>query len=408
MKIKIAFFGNTCNNFFQFIKLLGNDDELDLHLYIDNKSDPQQLPENDDPELADNYPNWIHIGSYITPKTIIFPWLSPLVKEFDKYDLVVVSHFGPVFTTFSKTPSIFFPAGADLTVHPFAISYFNLYYHSLREKFGSLFMSFWQKKGIRRCNEVWVSQFKPYQMALERLKIPEKQIGEYIPVVYDLSKNSNKKIVLPEVKQLKIKYDFIIFYPTRIMLSENEKMRKTGNWKGNDVFMRAYKLFVDKNPKLRSILLLIDRPASKDVNIMRALITKLELNNKVTWLKPKNGFGFSRSELLGFYSIADVVPNEFAAGWFGSIVLEALSCGVNVVSFLDEEAMSKMYPWHPILSEKEPDKISLLLEKLCFDTAFKEENAKKGPLWVSKYHSGHRIREQLKKQLLNGNIKFNN
>lgn len=401
-KIKVGFFGNTCNNLYQTIKLLINEDDFDLHLFIDNRSDPQQLPESDDPELKNNYPQWIHFGDYITVKTILFPWSSPLVDEFKKCDILIVSHFGPVFSYFSKKPTIFFPNGTDITVHPFAISFLNLYYHSLKEKVGALFISFWQRKGIRSSYEIWTQPFFQNLYGFNKLKLPQSKISdEYFPIIIDLKKqNSNNTEIIKEVSDIKKRFDFVIFHPSRIMLSENVKMKRTANWKANDILVKAYKIFVENNPNVNSTLVLIDRPASTDKEQLRAIINDLGISHKVTWLKPSNGFGYSRNDLESLYSISDVVADDFGIGGFGSIAIEALCFGINTLTYIDNDIVNKMYPWHPVLVSKEPKEMSNILEKLYYDPEFKKTNAAKGPDWVQKFHTGEYVKNKYKKRLL--------
>ncbi|GEM_PF-1935284 len=401
-KIKIGFFGNTCNNQYQTIKLLKSDDRFDLHLFIDNNSDSQQLPESDDPELKGNYPDWIHFGNYISIKSMLFPWNSLLTNEFKKCDIIIVSHFGPVFSNFSKKPTIFFPNGSDITVHPFAISFINLYYHTFKQKIGALFMSFWQRKGIRNSYEIWTQPFYQNLYGLNKLKVPKSKISEdHFPIIIDLKKNEMDAFELvEEARFLRSKYDFIIFHPSRIMLSENIKMKRTAMWKANDILIEAYKIFIENNPEIKAILILIDRPASYDKEKLRAIINNQGLNDKVIWLKPNNGFGYSRKELAGLYSISDVVADDFGIGGFGSIVVESLCFGINTLTYIDNDIAKKMYPWHPVLISKNPYEMSTILERLHYDKEFKTENASKGPGWVKEFHTGEYVKNQYIKRLL--------
>lgn len=401
-KIRVGFFGNTCNNLYQTIKLLKDESEFDLHLFIDNKSDPQQLPESDDPELKNNYPDWIHFGSYITIKTVLFPWSSDLVKEFKKCDIVFVSHFGPVYSYFAQKPTIFYPNGSDITVHPFALSFLNTYYFTLKDKIGALFISFWQRKGIRNAYEIWTQPFFQNLYGLKKLNVPTTKIAnEYYPIIINLlNQKTSDTTIVKESTQIKESHDFIIFHPSRIMLSEDIKMKSTANWKANDLLVKAYKIFVDNNPTINPTLMLIDRPASTDKEQLRDLVNQLGLESKVTWLIPPNGFGYSRSELESLYKISDVVADDFGIGGFGSIAVEALCLGINTLTYIDPEIAKKMYPWHPVLVSKEPVEMAKILEKLYYDPEFKKTNAEKGPKWVEAFHTGEYVKNKYKKRLL--------
>ena len=387
----IGLFGNTCNNLYQLAKVLRAEKVADAHLYIDLRSDPQQLPESDDPTLKGNYPDWIHFGRYITPKTVIMPWLSPLVAELSKYDVVLVSHFGPLFTQFCGRPAAFFAGGADLTVHPFAREFLSLYYPSLHDKVGALFMSFWQKRGLRKMTQIWSQPFAPFRQALARLGIAHKQAeGAYFPVIIDPKRFAHidfDQVKSEQARDLRARYDFILFHPSRLMINAHPKMRATGNWKQNDLLIRGFADFVRQNPAKRLALVIIDRPASTDTELARKVVAAEQIEDSVVWLKPPRQFGYSRDELREFYSISDAVADDFGVGWFGSVVLEGLCAGVNVLCYVDQEAMAKIYPWHPIHSTHSRQEIAQVLNRLLVDVDFKTEHASRGPAWVAQFHS---------------------
>src|SRR2546423_8513330 len=78
--MRIAFYGNYCNFYYELAKALRADSEFDIHLYIDSVADVQQRPESDDPALAAAYPDWIHVGRYNNLVSRVAPWRSPLVR----------------------------------------------------------------------------------------------------------------------------------------------------------------------------------------------------------------------------------------------------------------------------------------------------------------------------------------
>src|SRR5207248_4826794 len=64
-----------------------------------------------------------------------------------------------------------------------------------------------------------------------------------------------------------------------------------------------------------------------------------DLTDQVLWLQPPRPDGFTRDELIDLYAISDVVADQFGAGFFGYVVLEALSVGRPVLS---EEARAEL------------------------------------------------------------------
>ena len=55
--MKIAFYGNVCNNYYTLAKALRSRLNVDAHLYLNHKADIQNRPESDDPDLKNNYPD---------------------------------------------------------------------------------------------------------------------------------------------------------------------------------------------------------------------------------------------------------------------------------------------------------------------------------------------------------------
>lgn len=391
-KIRIALFGNTCNCLYQIAKAIRRDASFDVHLFIDKRSDPQQLPESDDPELLNDYPEWIHKGKYITPKTLILPWLSDLTKEMKKFDIIIVSHFGPLYSQFSGKPSIFISGGADLVVHPFALSYLFMYYTNWPDRIGALFMSFWQKRGLRRCTEIWSQPFYPFEKALKKLKIDRDKIAPFsIRLIIDtqkFQKTPPKDAYMSDlIRSIKNEYDFTIFHPSRILVDKRKKYIDVGFWKNNDLLFKGYQYFLNKNKNNRAVLLLIDRPASKDKEIAQNIIEELGIADKVLWLKPPRPFGFTRDELIPIYTISDVVADDFGAGWFGSIVIEGLAVGSPVLSYVDEKVMNQLYPWHPIISANTVESIAQKLTLLYLDKEYRVKQSELGIKWIRQFHS---------------------
>lgn len=175
--MKIALAGNICNNLYQMAKMLRKYGEHDCHLYLDESGDVQQKPENDDPDIKNNYPDWIHVGKYFTFPYSLFPPFSPLRKELEKYDFLIVSGVAPAFTFGIKKPIAFFHSGHDLTILPFPIEYF-WWYKTWRERLWALFLGPWQRMGLLWSSEMWVqSVFEPNRLALKKLGVDLNEQG---------------------------------------------------------------------------------------------------------------------------------------------------------------------------------------------------------------------------------------
>lgn len=389
--MKIAFYGNTCNNFYAIARALRRHSKIDAHLFLDSDADALQLPESESPELKGNYPDWIHLKNYRPLSARVLPSISPLIEELLDFDIVMVSGGGVRLTPFLKKPFIFYVTGWDLTVAPFPFTFFSRP-KGLPNKLSAIIGGYWQRKGIRGADEIWTQPFFPFSNALQKLKISDDQIvNKYFPIMVDteLFKDNPRarSSSNPQVQELLRDFDFILFHPSRMMLKDDKKMKATGQWKGNDKLFLALAEFIKKNPKARPVLAMIEREGSPDLSRAKKLIENLQMEKSVRWLKPPRPSGFQRSELLEFYSIADVVADEFGIGWFGSVVVEGLSTSKPVLCHVDEQVMKQLYPWHPILSGSSPDEISAHLHELYKSATYRQELGERGRKWAVEFHS---------------------
>lgn len=390
--MKIAFFGNVCNNFFQIASALREHANIDAHLFVDRNCDSQQRPESDVPALAGAYPPWIHEGQYISPATVLAPFKSSVVAELDACDGAVVSHFGPMFAPFSRKPWAFYPAGGDLTVHPFPWRFLSSK-TSLKELIGCLPVGWWQRRGIRLATRVWVGPYPPFMKPLAELRVPPCNVDISLhPLILDTHRWSPASpgcaSVCPAFAEARRKYRFIVFHPSRLMMRQTPEMVRTGQWKQNDLLIRAFAAFVKAAGARDACLCLIDREASGgQVADAKRLIAGLGVEEQCVWLSPPRRFGFTRNELLPLYQAADVVADDFGVGWFGSIVLEGAAMAKPVISYVDETVVRKLYPWHPLLSANTGTGVAAFLGRLYQDAEFRATCGSLSRTWVEAFHS---------------------
>jgi len=380
-------FGNIANTHYQVSKALRAHSDLDVHLYIDAGHHPAMLPEGDDPALAEGYPPWIHKGRYLGPGRYLFPWTSPLVRELAQCDLVIASGEGPIFAQFCGVPWCFFVSGSDLTVLPFARRFWSRH-RSARAKAANLVLAMWQRRAIGRASEIWSQPFRPFRDALARLRVsPARVSPEYFPVVLDTQMfNAEGNVSVPLALELRRDHDFVVFHPSRLMISAEPALREAGQWKRNDLLIRAFARFVRKGIARTPVLLIPDRGDSPDVAVARALVAQLDIGSHVAWLRPPMRTGYTRGEMVSFYRIADVVADDFGAGWFGAVALEALAMERPVVTYLDEAAMRVLYPWHPMLSASTEDELVELLTRLHGAPELRRDIGRRGRDWIEEFH----------------------
>lgn len=389
--MKVAFYGNVCNNYYTLAKALRQKLNIDAHLYLNNKADIQNRPESDDPQLKDNYPAWIHLSG----KWDYIPMLSmydrTFVKELSKYDVVFLSQFGVTLAPFIKSKTIFYVTGGDLTQTPFPSKFANNFKNPV-ERLIWEYIGYMQRRGIRSCSKILSQPFFPFANALKELKISNERVSKsYFPILLDtevfkFNENAEREIDLYN-KALLAPFKFIILHPSRINLDQSKAGIHSGQWKGNDNLFKAMAIFVKKYKIDDACIALVDRMFSPDIAKARKIISRLGIESNIVWLKPPNPQGFPRKQLMNFYTISDIVADEFATGWFGSVVLEGMACSKPTFCYVDEDVMKQLYPWHPIVSSKDPEVLSQLIATYYFDKEKKESLGELSRKWVREFHS---------------------
>jgi glycosyltransferase involved in cell wall biosynthesis len=404
--LRIGLLGNICNNLYQIGKALRSDPGFDVRLFLDERADPQESPESDDPELAIRPADWIERLPILWPRTMIAPWTSAVVRRLRTRDLLIASGTGPMFAQFAGRPYAFLVSGGDLTILPFADRALLFGRRTVRARTAAAATAWWQRRAIRRATEIWSQPFAPFVTALQTLRVSRERIAtEYFPVVADTERLANGNGDHAEadawVGEIRRRFDFTVFHPSRLMMNDAPTLRLTGQWKGNDALFRGFAEFVRRSGASRAGLVLIERSVSPDIERARAILHELGVAGQVLWLKPPRPFGFTRTELVPLYAAADVVADDFGIGWFGSVVLEGLALGRPVLCFVDEDAMRQLYPWHPLLSTRDPGEIATLLHELYREPSRRDELGRRGRRWVEEFHApaavGRTYRERMRK-----------
>jgi len=389
--MRVALYGNTCNNFYTLAKALRNELNIDAHLYLHDKVDIQNRPESDDPELKDNYPDWIHLSHHWNTRHFIEKWDRTFINELNQYDVVFLSELGVIFTPFLKAKTLFYVTGGDLTQVPFPRKYAERF-DTIKARLGWEYIGFLQRRGIRRATRILSQPFYPFINALKDLNVSNDQVSNcYFPLLLDLDVITRKENAWDEIDDLNRSllkpFKFIIFHPSRIMLRQSKAYVDSGQWKGNDNLFKGLTLFIQKYGAKDACIAMPDRIYSEDRDKARKIIKELGIEENVVWLKPPTPQGFPRKELINFYSVSDVIADEFATGWFGSIVVEGMACGKPTFCYVDENIMKQLYPWHSIISVKEPEAIAEKIAEFYFDPQKAAEHGKLSRKWATEFHS---------------------
>ncbi len=399
--MKVALYGNVCNNFYGLAKSLRSNNIADAHLYLNHKVDVQNLPESDDPELAGNYPDWIHIASSWDPFLFLKRADRTFVNELAQYDVVFLSDLGVLLAPYIKTKTIFFVTGGDLTRIPFTDRYMQEF-SGVKSWFIRQYISFMQRRGIRNCDMIITQPFFPFRSALEKLRVDKRRISKsYYPILIDTNivqfvPQARDKIATVNKNNL-APFKFIFFHPSRLFIEKKKNYENMGVWKGNDNLFKGFAIFLEKYKVTDACIAMPERSHSPDIQLAKKIISGLGIEKNIVWLTPPGPEGFPRSELIKYYSLADVVGDEFATGWFGSIVVEGLACGKPTFCYVDQEVMNELYPWNNIVSTKNPQEIAEQIARFYFDKDLANEYGRESRKWAITFHSN----EQGSKTYLN-------
>lgn len=425
--MKIAFVGNIANNFFREAKALQCSSKISADLYfVHNSNDNTVLPESDEPSLRDNYPDWImKYCGFKTSKFAILGFMvgfnlllkiqnKEIVDKLNNYDLCVLSGPDAVLIPFLNTTTVFRATGSDFTVFPlFSYSDFADLYQKKHQPNCLLFLKelvLWYcrkrlfRKSIQCATFVDTGFGKPFDDAAMKLNINHDKIINIFMLGIDhdvfSKRSSNAEICL---KWSLSSNCFYVFMPSRIMIKSTVALKKSGQWKASDVAIVGFKQFIDKldaKDKSRVKLLIPDRSLPTDLLIAKDIITELNIVDSVVYLSGEERQGLTRNEMLDIYSISSAVMDDFGAGWYGSVAVEALSCGVPLVTYVPEELMQRMFPWHPIQIAKTAEEIANCLYRIFIDADYARRVQEDSRRWVQEFHSLDATRKRLETGLV--------
>ncbi|MGE0385659.1 MAG: hypothetical protein AB7Q97_13085 [Gammaproteobacteria bacterium] len=418
--LRVMLHGNVCNNFYTIGKALNehSDIQADLHLDEGELANPVSNPASEDPQVATNPPPWLKVGRYMNLER---PQDSPLVRLAADYDLAIVSAYGPKFMAHASIPWCFYSSGADITIEPFWLRrmkdyrphdwlphvvaatipepmndwLFGIGFERMREMrrfaLATLRNTRNQADGIRRSTLVLSTDIAPKVDAIRRLRLPvERAYYAYNPLVMQSERFVGARAERPswvgdDLTDAIRAGDFRVFMPSRLIFGSGHGDVVTGHGKRNDLFFEGFARFVHEGGGARSVLFLIDSVLCPDAERARAIFREQGVEDRIVWIRKAGREPLTRTEMLYFYSLADAVADDFGAGWFGSCLLEGLSAGCPVITYADSTL--KYYPWHPVLSTRDPSVIAQHLAGLRADTDARGRRAQDGVKWIRQFHS---------------------
>lgn len=389
--MKVHLYGNTLNNSYNLTLFLRKKG-IDAEMFLDDSSSLQQdYPWWEDAELSESkLPEWIHYYKVKPDFVLPQPELKRLISDFSHCDIGLVCGWGPIIAQRAKVPYLFHSYGYDLNITSLTEGILDalrkLMSFKIPRGLKSLFLTApYQKIAIKKADRIGIYMGYQVNSYVKPLGILHKM--KKLRLAWDIDKYNTSENL--DLKKKYESYDIVYF-----MIARHTWKSVWYDLKGNDKFIRAYSRFVkDRNPNV----LLVTIEKGIDLKESKRLISDLQLNDHVEWVKEMNKDG-----IRSFNSLRNVVvvdqfwhdkwyrkyPSDKAKPriGFGSGSIEALSAAKPLITvFFDEDFYDGESP--PILSAFTEEEIyKRLIESIEMGAEGRRQLGLKGYEFVKKYH----------------------
>jgi glycosyltransferase involved in cell wall biosynthesis len=393
-KIKVVFYGPI---FFRIAKLLQDNTKLEISLVITQTDYELLTDEVDDLDSKVK----LFIINYRIFKNIKANRLEKQLKF--NSDLTIYSEDSLIFCFTPKSEkNIFLPIGYDLTRLP--IFYYDEFKtKSLVGKAKKIVIGIIQRQRIKKMDQIWCSDFPPFNRALNTLGIVNRISNRFFPLPIDFK--NHQEIDFDQDKccdELGLrKESFKIFYPNRLMISEKSSDILTGQTKGTDIFLKGFAQYIKSRPDKNIEVIFIKNKGSVSESEVVDLITLLKIEKYIKWVKPKfENPRLGNSELSRIYRISDVVIGDLSSKWFGQTTIEAAFYEKPIIANMEIEYMKINFGFNPFCQASDINDIALELENLIEDKNYSYNKAKEMGDWYNKNFTENQIREFYYKLIL--------
>ena len=360
--MRIAQIGNLNNHGYKYAKFLREKGiESDLFLYSNRMKLNLEHPQWEDPECAERLPEWVKIWD---PSPSLYS-LGPKIekyRELRKYDLIHARGFEPAYVQFLFKPYVVHSLGDDMRLKV------------CQDSFEGRLLA----RAYRKSNLILFCNLDTFSI------VDEKKLTQarYFP----------NPFVTDKYKPGKSDLDFgnnglTVFHPTNLDWSDwSNRKHERNSFKGNELLIKGFAKWIKTGRQGKLILL----ERGPDVEVTKQLIQDLGIGSQTVFYKELN-----KAELVNFYNGVDVIADQFVLPSFGSISLEAMSCGRVVLKYMEDKLNRRYYDDPvPILNAKTEEDIFQCLER-ANDRSFREKLGREAREFVLKYHNWERVTEVL-------------
>lgn len=366
--MKIAILGNLVNVGYRMAKFLCQKGvEADLYLRP-NEADPSWEENHYEDGTGIKTYGYAHLAFSLMPirtSKYIIDRLN-LLRKLSQYDIIQkvcggLRSLDLTYLTLLKRPYTALATGSDLRELAIQDSVAGRRTLSSFRKARVLFLS--TPDLIETANELELSNwvYLPHPIDTER----------YCPFEYQLNKPN---------------FDTVFFHASRLDWSYTGADRVLAGLKYNDRFIRAFARYIREGHN--SLVIVVDYGVDKEKT--KDLVRELGIENNVEFIPP-----MTKSSLISYYNGADVVIDQFGAGWFGLVALEAMSCVKPVMAYVNKQYSELVYPeGPPILNCRTEDEIYHQLLK-AGDKEYREQLGRQAREWILKYHHWEKVIDKL-------------
>lgn len=410
--VRIALIGNIANNFYREALALSRGQSIEAVCFVEKvRSGPNtEQPLSDPQAKTERTTNFVR---YVKPMLGV-PWYllflpmllirrlrnfdQVMFSEIEEMDLRVFSGAYIMLAPKFRGEYVIRPTGGDLTMYPALAfdEYMNLHSGhrpSIRARVSWAVQRLLYRRGYEGATLVAVSKERPYMHALETLRIPRDRVVDGIPLAIDthaFKRLSKRSSLLPDHVR---DDDFLVFMPSRVMISGSPIHRKTGQWKASEVGIEGFHRFLSglkMSDRERAWLLIPDRTLSKEIDRAKFIVKSLGMEENTVWLRGTDEQGLTRSEMVPLYSTAAATLDDFGVGWYGSVVVEAAACESPVVTYVTDEVLASTGN-PPFLIAKTPEEVALHLKILHKDPEAARQIGRASREWVRDFHSDRAV-----------------
>lgn len=415
MRYRIALVGNVANNFGREAAMLARAGQVDVTLFLDEVEANSLTDglESDSPVRSQE----ASFDVFFMPRyrladlvALLVPLMGPhllrrrlraLVRALNSYDVAVFSGTAIPLLIALRTPTCIRPTGSDLTVYPIATlsedralgpeAWRGRYF---RRSLAVLVRKALFRRAYRKATAVSCPPHSPFTSALTALRISPGVLVPQVPLAVPMEVFRPLDLTVEDIAMLSdlglTSMSFLVFLPSRVLLRNSALHSRTGQYKGSDKALQGFADFLSNlSPSERSeayLLVPARRDDAGDYRHFVHLANCLGIQDRIMWLRGQREGGLTRAEMIPIFSVVDATLDNFGFGWFGSVFLEALSCGSPVVSHVGASA-GRLAPEGPIRNARTPQQISDALLSIYRGREKRQVMSIEARHWIETYHS---------------------